>query len=609
MSTSVVIQGSAASPGIAIGSAFVLPEQPSFYHQGRISPEQISLELEKFRKAVQRSETNLNHTIARTLKLNGNQKQLAILETHLLMLQDPFLHQQVEYQIEQQGMTAECAVTTATKQIIELFQDRTSLDPQQTYIMERRNDITSITRLILQELKGCSSFHNSSVHQPVILVARDLSPAEIVSIDLKYILGIITETGTSTSHTSILARSFKIPTIVGVSDALHSIHTGVNLIVDGFDGKVTIHPTLFALQKAITLTLQKMMEQAEKKEMLRPHSSHINSSQGGLTQCQTPICLKANVGFPSEATLALECGAEGIGLYRTEFVYLRQTSEPDEEEQYRVYKSVVDIVSPHPVTFRTFDIGGDKWVGFLPLHLEKNPALGLRAIRLALHHPQLFLNQLRAIVRASAHGEVRILLPFITHLQELHQARQLIQRAQEEIQAQGIPCAPRIPIGMMIEVPSAVMMADVFARETDFFSLGTNDLVQYALASDRNHQGTASSFHPAIIRMIKMVVQASAPHQSSLSLCGSMASNPFGMALLIGLGLREFSIEAKAIPNMKEALHHITISECEESARVILSCETEAQIKRILTDRFGSRFINLFVEDPFFPFTTDPKTL
>jgi len=302
------------------------------------------------------------------------------------------------------------------------------------------------------------------------------------------------------------------------------------------------------------------------------------------------------VELPAEAILALDHGADGIGLYRTEFIYIDRVTQPTEDEQYELYRAVVEAVAPRPVTLRTFDIGGDKYASSFALPEEMNPALGLRAVRLALSRPDVFLTQLRAMVRASAHGDLRIMVPMVASVQELREVKKLLARAMREVAEAGHAHAPHIPLGIMIEVPSAVVLADVFAREAEFFSLGTNDLIQYALAIDRTNRSLAplaTPFHPAIIRMIRTVTEAALPRGVPVAICGAMASDPLAAALLVGLGLRELSMEAAAIPEIKEAIRRVTVAECEQAARAALDCDTADAVEELIAGTFAPGLYDL----------------
>jgi phosphotransferase system enzyme I (PtsI) len=362
------------------------------------------------------------------------------------------------------------------------------------------------------------------------------------------------------------------------------------LIVDGLRGEVIVNPSEMAVEEARNRGARHL---AFARGLLSARN------QPCVTRDGEPVTLKANVELPAEAILALDHGAEGIGLYRTEFIYIDRTTMPTEDEQYELYRAVVEAVAPRPVTLRTFDIGGDKFASSFQLPSEMNPALGLRAVRLALSRPDVFLTQLRAMIRASSHGDLRIMIPMVAGVQELREVRKLLVRAVQEVDAAGHPYAKHIPLGIMIEVPSAVVMADVLAREAEFFSIGTNDLIQYTLAIDRGNRSMAylaSPFHPAILRMIRQVSRAASAHGVPVALCGAMASDPLAAVLLVGLGLRELSMEAAAIPEIKEALRRVSSSDCERTAEAALAMDTADAVEELIAATFAPTLIDLLTE-------------
>ena len=421
-------------------------------------------------------------------------------------------------------------------------------------------------------------------------MAHDLSPADTASLVKEPVVAIITEVGTRTSHTSIMARALEIPAVVGVADALGRIGQGDIVIVDGFRGEVTLSPTPEMIAEA---------EARSNKHIALVRHLREDKDKQAATSDGSAVHLRANIEFPAEALLAVDHGAEGVGLYRTEFLYVDRVAPPPEEEQYEIYRAVIETMHPRPVTLRTFDIGGDKFVSTFQVPPEMNPALGLRAVRLALSRPDVFLDQLRAMVRASAHGDLRIMIPMIASLREFEEVRRLLGVAIREVDSRGQKRAANIPLGVMIEVPGAAIMADVFARETDFMSLGTNDLVQYTLAIDRTSRSLAylaSPFDPSILRLIVNVVSAAEKYQRPLSVCGAMASDPLAAVLLVGLGLRELSMEASAIPEVKEALHRVALSEAAAVARDAVLQETAEDVERTVAAAFAPRLFDLLAD-------------
>jgi phosphotransferase system enzyme I (PtsI) len=432
----------------------------------------------------------------------------------------------------------------------------------------------------------------------MVVIARDLSPADTAGMVREPVIAFVTEIGTRTSHTAIMARALEIPAVVGVADALNIIRTGDLVIVDGLRGEIVVNPNEITVEEARGRGARHL---AFARGLLSARD------QPCVTKDGVAITLKANVELPAEAILALDHGAEGIGLYRTEFIYIDRTTMPTEDEQYELYRAVVEAVSPRPVTLRTFDIGGDKFASSFQLPEEMNPALGLRAVRLALSRPDVFLTQLRAMLRASAHGELRIMIPMVATVLELREVRRLLGRAMQEVDAAGQRRAAHVPLGIMIEVPSAVVMADVLAREAEFFSIGTNDLIQYTLAIDRGNRSLAplaSPFHPAILRMIRQVAKA-AGTSVPVALCGAMASDPLAAVLLIGLGLRELSMEAAAIPEIKEAMRRVSLVDCEQAAEKALGLDTAEAVEELVAATFAPGLFDLLTGSAEGPFSAD----
>jgi phosphotransferase system enzyme I (PtsI) len=429
------------------------------------------------------------------------------------------------------------------------------------------------------------------ITHPCVIVAHDLSPAETAGLSRDRVLGMVTEVGTRTSHTAILARALEIPAVVGVGTILASVGNGDRVVVDGLRGRVTLSPT------------EEMVERAhERAERHMAHAAGLRElrDRPATTRCGVPISLRANIELPAEAAIAVAQGAQGIGLYRTEFVYVDRSEPPSEDEQYQTYRKVVEELAPLPVTLRTFDIGGDKFVSAFQVPPDMNPALGLRAVRLGLARPDIFLTQLRAMVRASAHGDLRIMVPMIAALSELHAVRELLEQAIEQVDRVGQARADHIPLGIMVEVPSTAILADDFAELAEFLSIGTNDLVQYTLAVDRTSRelaSLASFFDPSILLLIRNVVAAARRHERPVSVCGAMASDPLAAVLLIGMGLRELSMEASAVAEVKEVIGRVSVAEASDAAADALERHSAADVERFLSERFASHFADLIDND------------
>jgi phosphotransferase system enzyme I (PtsI) len=499
------------------------------------------------------------------------------------MVEDDTLRADVERRVRIDRQSAEWALDCSVEEMATHL-----ASSRDAYLAERSHDLQFVRDRILLAL----SSHRRSTTIPHldaenILVAHDLSPAETAGLSKDRVKALITEVGTRTSHTAILARALEIPAVVGVRDVLSQVGNGDTLLVDGFRGRVTINPT------------PAMIEQATARaERHQAHTRGLRElrDRPPVTRCGTPVYLRGNIELPAEAEIAVQVGAQGIGLYRTEFLYVDRHDPPGEEEQYETFKRVIQTVAPLPVTLRTFDIGGDKFVSAFQVPAEMNPALGLRAVRLGLARPELFLVQLRAMVRASAHGDLRIMVPMIASVRELRAVRELLAQSIADVDRAGHGRAKHIPLGIMVEVPSAAIMAHELAHEAEFMSIGTNDLIQYSLAVDRSSRELAylaSPFDPAILRLIRNVVSAGAQHSRTVTVCGAMANDPLAASLLIGMGLRELSMEASAVPVVKEALSRITCAEAEEVAARVMEQLTAEDCHALVTTAFAARFNDL----------------
>jgi phosphotransferase system enzyme I (PtsI) len=423
------------------------------------------------------------------------------------------------------------------------------------------------------------------------VIAHDLSPAETAAFTRDKVLGMVTEVGTRTSHTAILARALEIPAVVGVPGVLSRIGNGDMVVVDGLRGRVIVSPTEEMITEVRARAERRKAQAAAMREA---------GDRPAATRCGTRVDLCANIEMPAETDTALTQGARGIGLYRTEFLYMDRLSPPTEDEQYEIYRSVLEAMAPRPVTLRTFDIGGDKFVSAFQVPPEMNPALGLRAVRLGLARPELFSTQLRAMVRASAHGVLRVMIPMVASVSELRAVSELLRAALADVDARGLARAPNVPLGIMVEVPSAAVMAFELAREAAFLSIGTNDLVQYALAVDRGSPSLAylaTPFDPAILKLIKNVVDAGSKYSREVSVCGTMASDPAAAVLLVGMGLRALSLESVAIPKVKVAIGRFSLAEAEQVAARALTLDTAREVEALVEQALGQRLVDLDADD------------
>jgi len=574
----LVLDGIAGSAGYAIGHVVIVDTRRSGIVRRHIAPEAATEELLRFDDAVAVSAGELRIVLA-AKQGTASRAETSILEAYVLMLEDETLRAAVESKIASAGICAEWALDLAVAEMAAVL--RQSGDP---YLAERSHDFEFVEDRLLRTMAGKQgAVVLPKDGAPGVLVAHDLSPAETAGLTKERVLAIVTEVGTRTSHTAILARALEIPAVVGVPNLLARVGTGDVIVVDGVHGQVAITPSE-ALIADTNARAGRFSDVARHRREARDRPIR--------TRCGQTVELRANIELPSEAEGALEQGARGIGLYRTEFLYLDRNEPPSEDEQYETYRRVVEVLAPLPVTLRTFDIGGDKFASVFQVPSEMNPALGLRAVRLGLARPEIFLTQLRAMVRASAHGLLRIMVPMIASMGEWRQVKALFAQAVSEVDGAGYVRSAHIPLGMMVEVPSAAVMAEEFACETEFMSIGTNDLVQYTLAVDRSSPELAylaSFYDPAILRLVRMVIQAGKNHSRPVLVCGAMASDPLAAILLVGMGLRELSMEAAAIPEIREAVGSVTVAEAEEIAHSCFLAETARDIERILHERFAER--------------------
>jgi phosphotransferase system enzyme I (PtsI) len=541
-------------------------------YQYLISDKQVSQEVERFREA-------LNTTKEQIIALkNGMPEQLKqhafILDTQLMIMDDGMLSTSTIDTIKKEKMNAEWALKKSIQKIRQLFQQ-----VEDGYIRERINDVEYVAERVLRNLAGKEQESLSEITDRVIIVAHDLSPADTSEMNIGKVMGFITDVGGPTSHTAIMAQALEIPAVVGLESVTQRVQDGVLLIVDGNSGEVIIDP-----DDDVIISYQEKQLELERYRSSIDRISHLPAE----TIDGHRIAVQANLELLEEVVPARDHGAEGIGLYRTEFLYLRSKGIPSEEELFEDYKELAEIVAPAPVNIRTLDIGGDKFSSDLNLTREMNPALGLRAIRFCLREPDIFKSQLRAILRASVYGQVRLLLPMISGLQEILDTKKILKNVKRELNKKKIKYARNIKVGIMIEIPSAVTMADTLAKHVDFFSIGTNDLIQYALAIDRINEHVAymyQPFHPAILKMIQHVMKAAKNGGIKVALCGEMAGDPLCAFILVGLGLDELSMNAQSIPMIKKIIRSISMKEAQADLEHIMQLETAKEVRKFIIKR------------------------
>ena len=578
----IVRDGIAASPGIVIGPAFVVRwETPKVPHV-TVSPEQVEAEIERFRDARIWVQQRI-HEIQQQTEERLGYTEAQIFEPQILMLDDDELIRGTESYIRDNHLSAARAFEL---RMLEFHAEWSRA--AHPMVMDRLNDLLDMQVRVVRRLLDMPD-PDFTLQQPserVIIVARELTPSVTVQLDPATILGIATDGGTRTSHSAILARSLNIPSVVSLGDLTAYVETGEPLILDGREGRVISEPT----EHEIELYRERDVKLREwEQELLL--LAHLEA----ITPDHLPVQLRANIDLPGEARYARDHGARGIGLYRTEFFVVGRNTPPGEEEQYRSYRQVAEVFPDDAIFIRTFDLGGDKFPLFLQMPTEENPFLGWRAIRVCLDLPDMFRAQLRALLRASAHGDLRIMLPLINDVREVQLTRQLLEEEELSLRAAGVAFNTGYKVGIMIETPAAAMTAAELARYSDFFSIGTNDLVQYTLAVDRGNARLAplyTPFHPSVLRLINRTAQAGRDAGIEVSVCGELASNPLGVYLLIGLGITAFSVAPASLPEIKKVVRSVPAADAREVVAEALRSPTPDEVVTVLT-RGISRWLDL----------------
>lgn len=573
-------RGIPAAPGIAIGRAYVVDRRRVKTPKRHISPEEVDLEIARLHKAIRESESQLERIKEKLVQREG-EDHFRILEAHQLILHDEHLVDVTIRRIREERINAEWALRKTVEEIKAIF-DAIEDD----YFRERRSDVDFVGDRILRNLLGEEP---GPVTPPpdAIVVAHDLSPADTAQLHRAAVAALVTDVGGKTSHTAIIARAHEIPAVVGLEDITNLVGNGDLVVVDGSSGLVILNPTP---QTVAHFRARARREAATAEALLANRDLPAETIDGH--RCH----LLANVDVVDEIPSALDHGAEGVGLFRTDFLFLTATRAPTEEEHYQYARQVLELLAGRPATFRTFDLGGDKTTPLAQASTpEVNPALGLRSIRLCLT-PQgrpLFKAQLRGLLRASAHGPLRIMFPMISGVPELRDAKAVFEECREELRAQGEPYDPALKLGIMIEMPSAAMTADLLAREVDFFSIGTNDLIQYSLAIDRVNEHVSYLYkplHPAILRLIRYVTNAASAAKIPVAMCGEMAGEPLLSLVLVGLGLDELSMNATAIPVVKSVIRASAMSEARALAEQALQLATAEEIEALVREHMQKRF-------------------
>ena len=562
-----ILRGIPVSGGVCRGKVVVLGKAREAVPRHEVSEADLPQEIQRLEQAL----TQTRHQILevqRKVNQAMGAKDASIFDAHLLVLEDPTLIDEVTGAIQEQKVNAEFAF----QQVAEKYgATLSSMDDE--YLRERAADMRDVATRVLDNLLGRTD--ETEIHklkEPCIIISHDLAPSTTALLDRKWVLGFGTDAGSKTSHTAIMARSLQIPALVGLRDASRQLKTGQYVLLDGYNGLLVLSPTDQTLFEYGQL-VRKQVNLQEKLQDIR--------DKPAITLDGARITLSANIEQAADAEHVRACGAEGVGLFRTEYLYLNRETLPSEEEQYQAYRQVAVALAPHPVVIRTVDLGGDKFLSHLAMPQELNPFLGWRAIRFCLQERDIFRAQLRAILRAAVEGNIKMMYPMISGLDELNQANALVEECRRELQARNIPFGDSLEIGAMIEIPSAVLSADSLARRVRFFSIGTNDLIQYSLAVDRLNEKIAHLYeptHPAIVRLIKSTVDAGRRNGIWVGVCGEMAGDPTLVPLLLGLGVDELSATVSAVPQIKFLIRRLKLSEGRELAEFALNCESGPEI-------------------------------
>ncbi len=572
----IVLNGIGASPGICIGKAYLVDKEGvDVVRKYFIEKGNLPGEIKRFKAAVKKAKDELKAIIKNSHEELRQQRY--ILETHIVMLKDKMLYGRTIETIEDERINAEWALKKVVSNLKSMFQNMS--DP---YLKERAADIVHVSDRVMKNLLGAEPVNIADICKRVILIAHDLSPAETSQIQLEKIKGFVTNRGGKASHTGIIARTLEIPAVLGLNQATRIIQNDDLVIVDGTAGTVIVHPR----EETLVKYEEYKIRYEEYRAAITRGSYLVAETTDGF---QLPVM--GNIELPEEVVSVIDHGGDGIGLYRTEFQYLNRSVFPSEDELFDKYMDVVEVIAPKPVIIRTLDINGDRAIAPGTERDEINPALGLRAIRYCLQNPEIFKTQIRAILRVAAYGDVRILIPMISSCDEVYETKRILNEVADSLDKEGAVFKRGIELGIMIEVPSAVIMADVLAENVDFFSIGTNDLIQYSLAIDRGNSEVAylyNPLHPAIIRMIKHVVDVAHEKGIKVFMCGEMASDPIYIPVLLGLGLDELSMNPQSIPAVKSMVRSLNIKDIKRFMKDMLKQTSAAAVMKLVQDTYGS---------------------
>jgi len=572
-------KGIGVSPGIAIGRAIMVEKRIASVYRVPIREDEVASEVTRFSEALEKTREELLELKQKVSRSMGDE-YASIFDAHAMIVGDASFADKVVQKIEEEQVNAEWALSEVQEELQARF---ASFDND--YLRERVADVKDVAERVLTNLQGIAHHDLSEIGHDVIIIADDLTPSDTVHFNRRPVIGFATETGGRTSHTSIIAKSLFMPAVIGVPKLTKMVDNDELIIVDGYEGTIIVNPN-DALVKEYESRVSRHDEQ--EKRLLE------NRDLPSITRDDRPISLQANIELVEELDDTIKFGAQGIGLYRSEFLYISKSPVlPTEEEHFELYKRLAETSAPHSCVVRTFDLGGKKLAREVMGSKEDNPVLGLRALRLCMKHRDMFKTQLRALLRASIHGNLKIMFPLVSGVQELRQVKTLIREIKGELDAEGIPYNPKLPVGIMIEVPSAAVIADLLATEADFFAIGTNDLIQYSLAIDRANENVSYLYeplHPALLRLIKGVIDAGKRAKIPVSMCGEMAADPLFAVVLIGLGLEIFSMNPSAIPVIKNVVRSVRYKDCRKIADVVLNKKTAQEIEEFIIETVAMKF-------------------
>ncbi|HGO1687632.1 TPA: phosphoenolpyruvate--protein phosphotransferase [Staphylococcus aureus] len=568
---SKLIKGIAASDGVAIAKAYLLVE-PDLTFDKNEKVTDVEGEVAKFNSAIEASKVELTK-IRNNAEVQLGADKAAIFDAHLLVLDDPELIQPIQDKIKNENANVATALTDVTTQFVTIFE---SMDNE--YMKERAADIRDVSKRVLSHILGVELPNPSMIDESVVIVGNDLTPSDTAQLNKEFVQGFATNIGGRTSHSAIMSRSLEIPAIVGTKSITQEVKQGDMIIVDGLNGDAIVNPTEDEL-----IAYQDKRERyfADKKELQKLRDADTVTVDGVHAE------LAANIGTPNDLPGVIENGAQGIGLYRTEFLYMGRDQMPTEEEQFEAYKEVLEAMNGKRVVVRTLDIGGDKELSYLNLPEEMNPFLGYRAIRLCLAQQDIFRPQLRALLRASVYGKLNIMFPMVATINEFREAKAILLEEKENLKNEGHDISDDIELGIMVEIPATAALADVFAKEVDFFSIGTNDLIQYTLAADRMSERVSylyQPYNPSILRLVKKVIEASHKEGKWTGMCGEMAGDETAIPLLLGLGLDEFSMSATSILKARRQINGLSKNEMTELANRAVDCATQEEVIELVNN-------------------------